>query len=134
MPPPPAHTHPLTPPLRSQIIVTPLSRRNYHANGSISDTLQPWASYAVSAASSSSSASIDLWQHSVRYLSQIGERAARALDLVDGDHTHLNTHGSIVFGRMVADLLVRELGGAVGKVVRPDPALSAQIWSGVPSY
>lgn len=70
----------------------------------------------------------------MRYLSQIGERAARALDLVDGDHTHLNTHGSIVFGRMVADLLVRELGGAVGKVVRPDPALSAQIWSGVPSY
>lgn len=41
--------------------------------------------------------------------------------------------GSIVFGRMVSDLLVRKIS-EIGKVTKLDTALSNQIWSGIATY
>ena len=76
---------------------------------------------------------IDLWKSSIQYLEKIGEAAARKLDLKSGDTTHLNANGSIVFGRMVMDLL-SEKSPAIKAVARPDEKLSADIKAGVPSY
>jgi len=76
---------------------------------------------------------IDLWKSSVEYLEKIGEAAARKLDLKNGDSTHLNAKGSIVFGRMVMDLL-SEKSAAIKAVAKEDEKLSADIKAGVPSY
>jgi len=113
--------------------VTPLSRRNYFPNGTIDDSLEPWAGYTKKAASESGGMLIDLWQNSLTYLTKIGEPAARRLDLTNGDHTHLNVHGSIVFGRMVSDLLVAQSSMIAG-VTLPNATLSEQIKKGIPTY
>ena len=76
---------------------------------------------------------IDLWKSSIEYLEKIGEAAARKLDLASGDSIHLNINGSIVFGRMVIDLL-SEKNPAIKAVARPDEKLSADLRAGVPSY
>jgi len=76
---------------------------------------------------------IDLWKSSLEYLEKIGEAAARKLDLKSGDSTHLNANGSIVFGRMVMDLL-SEKSPAIKAVAWPNEKLSADIKAGVPSY
>ncbi|RPA89583.1 SGNH hydrolase [Choiromyces venosus 120613-1] len=115
------------------IIITPLSRRNYNPNGTIEDTLANWAGYAISVANEGGTMYIDLWKNSLEYLEKIGEAAARRLDRKDGDHTHLNVNGSIVFGRMVMDLL-SEKSSAISAVARPDANLSAQIKAGTASY
>ncbi|KAL0640594.1 hypothetical protein Q9L58_000258 [Maublancomyces gigas] len=115
------------------VIVTPLSRRSYTKNGTIADTLGPWAGYAIGVARETNTTYIDLWQSSVHYLEQIGEVAARRLDSNVKDSTHVNVKGSIVFGRMVSDLLVRKIC-KIGKVTKLDTALSNQIWSGIATY
>lgn len=119
--------------LTMQIIVTSLSRRNYNTDGTIADTLGPWAGYAIGVAQETGTRCVDLWKSSLHYLEQIGEPAARRLDLNEGDHTHLNVKGSIVFGRMVSDLLLKAIS-EIQKVTKPDTALSNQIWNGIATY
>ncbi|KAL7270773.1 hypothetical protein RUND412_006505 [Rhizina undulata] len=115
------------------IIVTPLSRRNFYSNGTIIDTLGAWAGYAIEVADETGAPYINLLSASVEYLEKIGEVAARRLDLVDGDQTHVNVNGSIVFGRMVSDLIVERLP-EVDQWVEPDEKLSQDIKNGVASY
>jgi hypothetical protein len=116
-----------------QVLVTSLSRRNYNANGTIADTLAPWAGYAIEVAEETETNYIDLWKNSVHYLEQIGVAASLKLALNDNDRTHLNVPGSIVFGRMVSDLLKREIP-AIAAVVKENATLSEQIWSGVATF
>ncbi|RPB11009.1 SGNH hydrolase [Morchella conica CCBAS932] len=115
------------------VLVTSLSRRNYNANGTIADTLAPWAGYAIEVAEETETHYIDLWKNSVHYLEQIGQPASLKLALNDNDRTHLNVPGSIVFGRMVSDLLKWEIP-AIGEVVKENATLSEQIWSGVATF
>jgi len=68
----------------------------------------------------------------MRYINAIGERQASEFDLKSGDHTHLNAHGSVVFGRMVADLILEQYPD-VGKWIKKNEALSAAIRAGKPA-
>ncbi|KAI5803677.1 putative esterase [Geopyxis carbonaria] len=115
------------------VLVTPLSRRNFNADGTIDDALSAWAGYTLAVAAETGARSVDLWKASVAYLEKIGETAARRLDLKSGDATHLNADGSVVFGRLVSDLVVAAVPG-VKAVTRADAVLSKQIADGVPSY
>jgi hypothetical protein len=69
----------------------------------------------------------------LEYLEKIGETAAERLALNSDDTTHLNVDGSIVFGRMVSDLLLAKVSG-VAEVTRPNQTLSEQIKTGIPSF
>lgn len=46
------------------------------------------------------------------------------------DHTHLNVHGSVVFGRMISDLMVKQFGD-IRAVTEGNGTLSREIWGGV---
>jgi len=112
-----------------QILVTPLARRTYN-NGVLTDKLADWAAVTLSVATQTKTNKIDLLKESKRYLTAIGEANARKFDLAAGDTTHLNDAGSLVFGRMVSDLLVAEMGEPVGCVTKADKELSGKIMEG----
>jgi len=115
------------------IVVSPLSRRFFRSDGTISDSLKPYRDAALSVAKSSGAKSIDLWQSSVTYLQKIGPTSAHKLDLTSGDSTHINSHGSVVFGRMVADLIYNAVSESA-PYISSDKALSKQISDGTPTY
>jgi hypothetical protein len=66
----------------------------------------------------------------VDYCNAIGPEAAWKYNLNPTDYTHLNAWGSVVFGRMVSDLLVRRFGD-IGAVTERNGTLSREIWEGV---
>lgn len=58
---------------------------------------------------------LDLNAASMAYIEAIGSTAARRLDSKPNDAEHVGAHGSLVFGRMVADLMLGHppvVGGA----------------------
>jgi hypothetical protein len=61
----------------------------------------------------------------------IGKSAAEKYNLKGGDNTHLNAHGSKVFGRMVADLIV-EVVPDLKPYFREEATLTAAIRNGRP--
>lgn len=87
---------------------------------------------AIKAAQDVGALYLDLNQASTDYVNAIGEEAAHAYNLAEDDNTHLNEHGGVVFGRMVADLLLRERA-CLEQYITPDEELSDKIWSGVPA-
>ena len=88
---------------------------------------------AIVAAAETGSAYLDLNRASTDYVNAIGEAASHAYNYEEGDNTHLNEHGGVVFGRMVADLLLRREEGCLGRYITPDEELSDKIWSGLPA-
>ena len=72
---------------------------------------------------------IDLYSESRRFVKAVGEAAASKYNLKEGDNTHLNKHGSSVFGRMVADLIL-EVVPDLKEYFKADDRLSAAIKSG----
>jgi lysophospholipase L1-like esterase len=103
------------------VIVTSLSRRNYK-DGALVEDLAAYAKAARRVAGEELVPVIDLNAESVRLLKTMTQEQADEFDAVAHpdatgatapDRTHLNAHGSEVFGRMVADDLARicpELG------------------------
>jgi lysophospholipase L1-like esterase len=102
------------------IIVTSLSRRNYK-DGVLVEDLTAYAKAARRVAEEEGVPVIDLNAESTRLLRTMAQEQADQFDAVGHpdaagstlDRTHLNAHGSEVFGRMVADDLARvcpELG------------------------
>ncbi len=111
------------------ILVTPLTRRYFEADGKIHSDLLGHAATVKKVAADMKVPLIDLQEQSISYLDRIGEKRGNALAITkknaDGktvfDKTHLNWEGSYVFGRMVAV----DLGKAVPKLekyVKPQPA------------
>ncbi|KAK7911232.1 hypothetical protein PG985_013713 [Apiospora marii] len=75
---------------------------------------------------------LDLNAASRTYVNRIGRDAAHAYNLKADDETHLDDWGSVVFGRMVADLLLESMAGkCLGPWVRPNATLSRAIRDGV---
>jgi hypothetical protein len=72
---------------------------------------------------------INLNDESRRFVKAIGESGARQYNLKEGDNTHLNKHGSLVFGRMVADLILGVLPD-LKEYFKADDRLSTAIKSG----
>ncbi len=111
------------------ILVTPLTRRYFEADGKIHSDLLGHAATMKKVAADMKVPLIDLQAQSISYLDRIGEKRGNALAITkrdaDGktvfDKTHLNWEGSYVFGRMVAV----DLGKAapeLEKYVKPQPA------------
>ncbi|CAH0018842.1 unnamed protein product [Clonostachys rhizophaga] len=86
------------------IIVTSLSRRTF-SNGKVVENLAEHSAAAISAANSLGIKYLPLNRASTDYLNAIGQTNADKYNMEEGDRTHLNSAGKIVFGRMVADLL-----------------------------
>ena len=119
------------------IIVTSLSRRNYK-DGKLVEDLDAYANAAKRVAEEEGVPVIDLNAESTRLLRTMTQEQADQFDAVGHpdangstlDRTHLNAHGSEVFGRMVADDLGKvcpELGPDIkgqpttGTATQPKP-------------
>lgn len=84
---------------------------------------------AIAAAESLGIQYLDLNRASTDYINAIGEENGHYYDLADGDSTHLNTAGQVVFGRMVADLLLEKRADFANDI-GTNEALSEKIWAG----
>jgi hypothetical protein len=111
------------------------------------DSLHDQRLAAIAAAKAVGCRVLDLNLASMDYVNALGNETAQVYDLNPTDMTHLNERGSVVFGRMVADLLLGYppnhdptagdiLGGLVKgtcfeKWIKPDVVMSLKIWRGV---
>lgn len=120
------------------ILVTPLSRRNYKDGALVKDGLEDYAASVRKVGAEEKVTIVDLFSVSQKYLSGITQQQADTFDMVGHpdekaenasaakpDRTHLNDKGKALFGRMVADNVIRvqvELGPNVNGL--PDGALA----------
>lgn len=127
-------------PFLSQILVTPLTRRSFNSANLVSDSLANEAKATKQAAAATSAVIIDLNAVSKKYVQAIGKTEATKLDsdyrdakdaATAKDNTHLNAHGSAIFGRVVADLIYGQVPD-FAKWIKSDRALSAAIAAGKP--
>lgn len=111
------------------ILVTPLTRRYFGADGKIHSDLLAHADTMKRVATKMKVPLIDLQADSIAYLDRIGEAEGTKLGITkkdtDGkiapDKTHLNWAGSYVFGRIVAVDLGKEVP-ALARYVKPQAA------------
>ncbi|KAH6620879.1 SGNH hydrolase-type esterase domain-containing protein [Chaetomium sp. MPI-SDFR-AT-0129] len=111
------------------IILTSLSRRTF-TDGKLDDSLANVAQAAKKAAAAVGVTLLDLNDASKKYVQAIGPSNADKYNLSNGDRTHINAHGTVVFGRMVADLII-DWKPALSTYITPDAALSKKIAQGV---
>jgi lysophospholipase L1-like esterase len=119
-----ARAHGITP-----VLVTPLSRRYYGADGKIHSDLIAHAAAMKKVAEEEHAPLIDLHALSVAYLNTLTEAQGQALGLTKKDaqgnlipdKTHLNFEGSYVFGRMVAVEMAKAVP-ALAVYLKPTPA------------
>jgi hypothetical protein len=83
-----------------------LTRRNFRDDGLVSENLVKERAATISVAEDNSFKYIDLNKASVTYVNAIGKTAASKYNYETDDWTHLNPWGSVVFARIVSDLLV----------------------------
>jgi len=120
------------------ILVTPLSRRNYRDGHLIMDDgLGTYAAAVRRVAAEEHVTLVDLYSLSTKYLSGMTQTEADRFDKIDHpdakaegagagkpDRTHLNAQGKTVFGRMVAENLIRSDAELQPNVVVLPPAAS----------
>jgi hypothetical protein len=75
---------------------------------------------------------VDLNTASRNYVNAIGNASAQKYNLNEGDMTHLNPWGSVVFGRILADALLAKSGG-LKQWFRANETLSTLIRKGLPA-
>ncbi|KAI0871246.1 SGNH hydrolase-type esterase domain-containing protein [Hypoxylon argillaceum] len=114
------------------LLLTPLTRRTFTSPNIASDSLHNERLETIAAASTSNTTYLDLNAASLAYVDAIGETAAHAYNLNPDDDTHLNAWGSVVFGRLVADLLL-EKKPELGSWITPNATLSALLAEGLPA-
>jgi lysophospholipase L1-like esterase len=73
---------------------------------------------------------LDLNTASTKYVNAIGQENADKYNEIEGDRTHLNFSGKLVFGRIVADLLV-EKRQDLARYISTNKKLSQLIKDGV---
>ncbi|KAF7531907.1 hypothetical protein G7054_g8449 [Neopestalotiopsis clavispora] len=88
--------------------------------------------YTIAAAEATDTTYLDLNKYSLEYVDAIGNTSAQAYDLngYGADTTHLNAYGSIVFGRLVADLLLEKLP-ELDSWFTPNETLSYDLANGI---
>lgn len=132
-------------------MVTPLTRRVFTAPHVATDSLHDQRLATIAAGQTVGARVLDLNLASLSYVDAIGSVDAQAYNLNPTDMTHLNDWGSVVFGRMVADLLLGHPpvietseentsekatspdGRQFARWIAPDEQLSWKIWHGVPA-
>jgi polygalacturonase len=116
------------------ILVTPLSRRNYRDGHLVTDDgLQDYAAAMRHVAAEEHVTLVDLYALSTKYLSGLTQQQADRFDRLhhpdakaEGagagkpDRTHLNAEGKAVFGRMVAENIIRSEVDLAPDVVLPN--------------
>jgi lysophospholipase L1-like esterase len=110
------------------ILVTPLSRRYYGADGKIHSDLLAHSEAMKKVAAEEHTPLIDLQTDSIAYLNTLTETQGSALGITKKDaqgktipdKTHLNAEGSYVFGRIVAVDLAKAVP-ALASYVKPLP-------------
>jgi lysophospholipase L1-like esterase len=124
------------------VVISPLARRTFKDGKPSNDDLRLYANAAQRVASEENVTFIDLLSLSTRVLSQMTQEQANEFNATGHadaraengkapiDHTHLNDKGKAVFGRIVADNLMRtqvELGpDVVGVPIRAASAVPQQ--------
>lgn len=111
------------------ILVTPLTRRYFQADGKVHSDLGEYSDAMRGVAKELKVPLIELQNESIAYLDRVGEQAGNKLGITkkdaDGktipDKTHLNWAGSFVFGRMVA-VDMGKVQPKLAKYVRPQAA------------
>lgn len=113
-------------------MVTPLTRRNFAGNPPrVIESLSNETALTLEVAKNNSLRFIDLNQASEAYVNAIGPNASYVYNLTPTDYTHLNYWGSIVFGRIVSDLMQKY--GDIREWTKPNATLSREIAAGVPA-
>ncbi|KAF5025716.1 hypothetical protein F66182_2183 [Fusarium sp. NRRL 66182] len=110
------------------IIVTSLTRRTFK-DGKVVENLKEWRDAAIAVAQKAGIKYLDLNTASTKYVNAIGQANADKYNENEGDRTHLNPAGKIVFGRMVSDLLV-EKRSDLSRYVTPNAKLSQLLKDG----
>ncbi|KFX98817.1 hypothetical protein O988_04184 [Pseudogymnoascus sp. VKM F-3808] len=113
------------------IIITPLTRRAF-SGGKVIENLADETAVALSVAAATDSRFIDLNKASTDYVNAIGNSAAQAYNYIGTDRTHLNPWGTIVFGRLVSDLLVAKYDD-IAKETSRNVTMSYQLANGIPA-
>ncbi|KAI1272259.1 SGNH hydrolase-type esterase domain-containing protein [Xylaria sp. FL0933] len=114
------------------LLITPLTRRTFTSNNTAQDSLHDQRLSTIAAAEATNTTYLDLNEASLTYVDAIGEEAAHAYNLVPDDNTHLNDWGSVVFGRMLADLLL-DKKPELAQWIRANETMSELIASGLPA-
>ncbi|MEK7951475.1 rhamnogalacturonan acetylesterase [Luteolibacter soli] len=87
------------------ILITPVARRTFAADGTLEDTLQPYADAMKEVAKEKTVSVIDLHASSKQLVTQLGPEKSAAMANKKGDTTHFNEQGA----RTMADLLIKDL-------------------------
>lgn len=112
--------------------MTPLARRNFESEHNSTDSLHNERLHTIVAAAETNTLYLDLNKESLWYVDTIGEEASHTYNLHPDDNTHLNDYGSVVFGRMVADLLLKKVE-CLDSWIQPNKTMSHDIWAGLPA-
>ena len=110
------------------LLFTSLARRNFNGT-ELKQDLADVVPATREAAAAAKVQLIDLNAASRKYVQAIGSADADKYNLVEGDRTHLNDHGSVVFGRIVADLLIKS-DKSLGRWIERNGTLSRLIAEG----
>ncbi|KAF2135245.1 carbohydrate esterase family 12 protein, partial [Aplosporella prunicola CBS 121167] len=113
------------------ILVTPITRRSFKGD-EVKTDLAEQAAATIKAAEATEARYIDLNAASIKYVNAIGAVEAAKYNLKSTDNTHLNEHGSVVFGRLVSDLL-EEKYDDIAEWTTKDEELSQLIKDGKPA-
>ncbi|KAK2044900.1 SGNH hydrolase [Colletotrichum somersetense] len=115
------------------VLVTPLTRRSFDSAVVVTNNLANERERTIAAAAAAGGVTyVDLNLNSRKYVQAVGEAKAHSYNLAPGDNTHLNDEGSVVFGRLVADLLLQK-ETRLAQWFTPDEALSNEIWKAIDS-
>lgn len=113
--------------------MTPLTRRSFTGTPPrIVENLATQRNLTIQAALSTASRYIDLNAASTAYCNEIGPDASWKYNLNPNDYTHLNVSGSVVFGRIVSDLMAEKYKD-LRVVTRKNETLTREIEEGVPA-
>jgi lysophospholipase L1-like esterase len=98
------------------ILVTPMHRRTFGADGKLADSLQPYANAMKEVAAEKKVALIDLHTSSGKLFAKLGVKGSEDFQNKPGDHTHFNEQGA----KAMAELVMKEIANA-------EPRLKAKL-------
>ncbi|KAH8885951.1 SGNH hydrolase [Thozetella sp. PMI_491] len=115
------------------LFVSSLTRRAFPSGKphNADDSLAEQRTLTKEAAEATNATFIDFNRASLNYVNQIGQPEAAKFNLEKSDKTHLNAWGETVFGRMLADLIAREIP-VLERWINKNKTLSDAIWAGLP--
>ncbi|RGP73134.1 rhamnogalacturonan acetylesterase rhgt [Fusarium longipes] len=111
------------------VIITSLTRRTFK-DGKVVENLSKERDAAIAVANNARVKYLDLNKASTDYVNAIGQDNADKYNEIEGDRTHLNFSGKVVFGRMVADMLIQKRRD-LARYITSNKKLSLLIENGV---